>query len=116
MLSTPRFCQNLPRQLFETVKGLRGLDTLISQCTVISGDVTEPELAISPEDRQLITEKVSIIYHCAATIRFDETLKKAVMLNTRGTKYMIDLAKQCKKLDVSTGGAVTGTFEAGYQS
>uniref|UniRef100_A0A182HM10 Fatty acyl-CoA reductase n=1 Tax=Anopheles arabiensis TaxID=7173 RepID=A0A182HM10_ANOAR len=99
----------LPRQrledifanpLFETVKGLRGLDTLISQCTVISGDVTEPELAISPEDRQLITEQVSIIYHCAATIRFDETLKKAVMLNTRGTKYMIDLAKQCKKLDM----------------
>uniref|UniRef100_A0A182M294 Fatty acyl-CoA reductase n=1 Tax=Anopheles culicifacies TaxID=139723 RepID=A0A182M294_9DIPT len=86
--------------LFETVKGMRGLDTLISQCTVIGGDVTEPELAITPEDRKLITENISIIYHCAATIRFDETLKKAVMLNTRGTKYMIDLAKQCKKLDM----------------
>ncbi|XP_055628468.1 putative fatty acyl-CoA reductase CG5065 [Toxorhynchites rutilus septentrionalis] len=86
--------------LFATVIELRGLDVLLNHCVVIAGDVTEPDLAISEEDRRLITENVSIIYHCAATIRFDEALRKAVMLNTRGTKLMIELAKQCKKLDM----------------
>lgn len=30
--------------------------------------------------------------------RFDELLKKAVLLNTRGTKLMLDLAKEMKNL------------------
>ncbi|EAT34078.1 AAEL013648-PA [Aedes aegypti] len=86
--------------LFAKVIELRGLNTLLAQCVVIPGDVTEPELGISVEDRKRIVENVSIIYHCAATIRFDEALKKAVLLNTRGTKLMVELAKQCKKLEM----------------
>ncbi|KXJ72562.1 hypothetical protein RP20_CCG017698 [Aedes albopictus] len=86
--------------LFAQVIELRGLNTLLAQCVVIPGDVTEPELGISAEDRKRIVENVSIIYHCAATIRFDEALKKAVLLNTRGTKLMVELAKQCKKLEM----------------
>lgn len=60
-----------------------------------------PDLALSPEDRQTIINEVNIIFHCAATIRFDEALKKAVLLNVRGTKLMLDLAKECKNLVVS---------------
>ncbi|XP_055536616.1 putative fatty acyl-CoA reductase CG5065 [Wyeomyia smithii] len=86
--------------IFASVIQLRGLDTLISQCVLIGGDVMEPDLAISEVDKQLIIDNVSIIYHCAATIRFDEALKKAVLLNTRGTKLMVELAKQCKKLEM----------------
>lgn len=88
-------------QIFGKLIELRGLDSLLAQCVVIGGDVTELELGMSAEDRKLVADNVSIIYHCAATIRFDEALKKAVMLNTRGTKLMLDLAKECKKLDVS---------------
>lgn len=77
------------------------MDTMISKIQVIKGDCLEPDLGISVADRKLITDNVSIIYHCAATIRFDEKLKKAVELNTRGTKLMIEMALECKKLDVS---------------
>lgn len=59
-----------------------------------------PDLGISHEDRNLIINNVSIIYHCAATIRFDEALKTALLLNTRGTKLMLELAKECKHLEV----------------
>lgn len=58
-------------------------------------------MGISKEDKEKIINEVTIIYHCAATVRFDEALKPAVLLNTRGTKYMVDLAKECKVLDVS---------------
>ncbi|XP_055706865.1 putative fatty acyl-CoA reductase CG5065 [Phlebotomus papatasi] len=84
--------------LFDGLKATHGLDNLMNKFQVIGGDVTLPDMGISPEDRQILIEEVSIIYHCAATIRFDETLKKAVLLNTRGTKMMIKLAKECKQL------------------
>lgn len=60
-----------------------------------------PDLGLSDADRKLLADNVSIVYHCAATVRFDETLKRAVLLNTRGTKLMLALSKTFKQLDVS---------------
>lgn len=68
---------------------------------MISGDCSLPDLGISDDDRKLLAENISIVYHCAATVRFDETLKRAVLLNTRGTKLMLELSKTFKKLAVS---------------
>lgn len=87
-------------QLFDSVKKEHGIDYMLKQVRAIPGDVSLPELGISEADRALIVNNVNIIYHCAATIRFDEPLKRAALLNTRGTKLMIDLAKQCKKLEM----------------
>lgn len=83
------------------MKETRGLQTIINQCHVISGDCSLIDLGISDDDRNLLTEHVSIVYHCAATVRFDESLKKAVLLNTRGTKLMLELSKSFPKLAVS---------------
>lgn len=88
-------------QLFDGLKEARGEDTIINQCHVISGDCLLPDLGISQADRNLLAENVSIVYHCAATVRFDETLKRAVLLNTRGTKLTLELCKPFKKLAVS---------------
>lgn len=41
---------------------------------------------------------MSVIFHAAATVRFDERIKTAVHINVRGTKDMLILAKECKKL------------------
>lgn len=41
----------------------------------ISSELTQPGLAISPEDVQKLTSCIDIVFHCAATIRFDEPLK-----------------------------------------
>lgn len=59
-------------------------------------------LGISQKNREILRNEVQIILHIAATIRFDEPLKKAVLMNTRGTKFVIDLAKECKNLMVHT--------------
>ncbi|XP_025834144.1 fatty acyl-CoA reductase 1-like isoform X2 [Agrilus planipennis] len=83
--------------LFEKVKKLNGPD-IVKKVVVIPGDVSLPNLGISSENRKILAEEVELVYHCAATIRFDETLKKAVLLNTRGTKYMLELAKEMKDL------------------
>ncbi|XP_033179622.1 putative fatty acyl-CoA reductase CG5065 isoform X2 [Bombus vosnesenskii] len=84
--------------LFEKVKRQRGAEVLKKSVTVVSGDVSLPGLGISSEDRKMLCEKINIVYHAAATVRFDELLKKAVLLNTRGTKQMLELAKEMKHL------------------
>nr|QLI61997.1 fatty acyl-CoA reductase 7 [Streltzoviella insularis] len=86
-------------ELFEKLREMRGgVEPLLAKVSIVSGDVMEPDLAISNDDRQRIIDEVDIIIHAAATIRFDEELKKAVLLNVRGTKLMVELAKKCKKL------------------
>lgn len=77
-----------------------GEEYLMKKCKAISGDVLELGLGMNKEDRLLLTDKVQMIYHCAATIRFDEPLKHAVMLNVRGTKLMLQLGRECKQLEV----------------
>lgn len=85
--------------LFELLKKIRGPD-IIKKVIAVAGDVSLPDLGLSKESRELIIEEAEIIFHCAATIRFDESLKKAVLLNVRGTKLMLELAKECKKLKI----------------
>ncbi|XP_017475765.1 PREDICTED: fatty acyl-CoA reductase 1 isoform X2 [Rhagoletis zephyria] len=86
--------------LFDMVKQQRGEAQILSQVEAIEGDVLLPGLGISAEDLKKLREEVSIVYHCAATIRFDEPLRKAVFMNTRGTLYMLELAATLKHLDL----------------
>jgi fatty acyl-CoA reductase len=58
-------------------------------------------LNLAEADRKKLTEETEMIYHSGASIKFDEPLKNAVLLNVRGTKLMLALAKECKKLMVS---------------
>ncbi|XP_037902545.1 putative fatty acyl-CoA reductase CG5065 [Hermetia illucens] len=88
--------------LFDTVKKQRGAESILNVCEALCGDVTIPDLGMSEDDKQIIRDNVSVIYHCAATIRFDEELKKAVFLNVRGTKLILQLAKECKRLELFT--------------
>ncbi|XP_016849406.1 fatty acyl-CoA reductase 1 isoform X2 [Anolis carolinensis] len=41
----------------------------------ISAELTHPNLAINPEDTAELLSEVNIVFHCAATVRFDEPLK-----------------------------------------
>nr|QLI61999.1 fatty acyl-CoA reductase 9 [Streltzoviella insularis] len=65
---------------------------------VIEGDVGQIGLGISGEDRKRVINEVEIIFHGAATVRFDEALKTAVEINVRGTREMLLLARACTKL------------------
>lgn len=86
-------------QLFDYLKEKKGVE-ILNKIYPIAGDVSELNLAISESDRRMLADTVQIVYHAAATIRFDEALKKAVLLNTRGTKLVLDLAKEMKNLEV----------------
>lgn len=66
--------------------------------SAIAGDVSLPGLGISPCDRQTLAENVNIIFHAAATIRFDEHIRTAININVLGTREIINLAKEMTNL------------------
>ncbi len=69
--------------------------------SMIPGCVDQPNFAMSDEDKQKIIDEVDIIYHSAATVRFDEKLSRAIKINTCGTREAVRLAKIVKNLKVS---------------
>ena len=66
----------------------------------LTGDCEEIGLGLSTTDRKILEETVSVVFHAAATIRFDATLKSAVMLNTRDTRDIMMIARNMKNLKV----------------
>ncbi|KAM9771653.1 fatty acyl-CoA reductase 1 [Syngnathus typhle] len=65
----------------------------------VSSEMTQPGLAISPEDADKLAACVNVVFHCAATIRFDEPLKHAVQLNVIGTQQLLGLARRMRHLE-----------------
>lgn len=41
----------------------------------VNSDLTQPELNLSKEDQSVLAENIDVVFHCAATIRFNEPLK-----------------------------------------
>ncbi|CAG4948944.1 unnamed protein product [Parnassius apollo] len=71
-----------------------------SKVFVIAGDASEVGLGLSEEDRALLVNRVNIIFHVAASVRFNDPLAVAARLNLRGTKEIVDLAKDVRFLEV----------------
>lgn len=67
----------------------------------VSGDISKENLDLSAVDRQMLTERVTIIIHSAASVKFNDSLKYAILNNTRSTRDICILAENMKNLIVS---------------
>lgn len=56
-------------------------------------------LGLSIENLSMLTENVNFVFHCSASVRFDDILQDAVKVNTIGTQKLIELIKQFKSLE-----------------
>lgn len=78
-------------------------DKMIEEKVVpIEGDMTKDGLALKPEDRERLINDLQIIINCAASIDFNERLCDAININYMGCLRMLDLAHECKRLEVFT--------------
>ena len=46
-----------------------------SKVVPVMGDIAEDNLGLSEEDWEMLQENIEIVFHSAATVRFDEDLK-----------------------------------------
>ncbi|XP_039752197.1 putative fatty acyl-CoA reductase CG5065 [Pararge aegeria] len=83
--------------LFETLRKDRPQE--LNKIVPIVGDITEPELGISPADQSMLCQKVSVVFHSAATVKFDEKLKLSVTINMLGTQQLVQLCHRMLGLE-----------------
>lgn len=96
--SSSWFISEILFQLFEKLR--EAVPKFRHKIVTIAGDCSVAGLGLSLIDRQTLVSSIGIIFHAAATIKFDESLKLAVDINVHGTKDVIELAKEMKNLKV----------------
>ncbi|KAK3917437.1 Putative fatty acyl-CoA reductase [Frankliniella fusca] len=72
----------------------------LSKVVVLPGDITELALGLSPEHQALLRQEVSVVFHVAASVRFDDPFQKAVFTNLRSTREVVALARAMPQLKV----------------
>ncbi|XP_037939564.1 putative fatty acyl-CoA reductase CG5065 [Teleopsis dalmanni] len=72
---------------------------VLKKVIAIEGNCAELGLGIKPENLEKL-RNVSIVIHSAASVRFDDALRDAIILNTRGTHELIKIAETLKNLKV----------------
>jgi len=86
-----RFAQIFEGTLFDRMK--KACPDYMNKVRLIPGDCGLPNLGIEESDREILCQEVHVVFHIAATVRFDEKLKTAVHINVGGTKQLLDLAR-----------------------
>lgn len=72
----------------------------VEKISAVVGDVSLPGLGLSHKDRQKLADEVNVVFHGAATIRFDEHIRTAININVLGTREIIRLAGEMTNLKV----------------
>lgn len=106
LLMRPKKGQDVAKRLaklfddpvFNTVK--RNPTQPVEKVFSMTGDITQPGLGLSSDDRDQLCREVSIVFHAAATIKFNENLKVALQTNVMGTQEVVNLCKEMPQIVV----------------
>ncbi|XP_034234855.1 putative fatty acyl-CoA reductase CG5065 [Thrips palmi] len=88
-----RYQELLQHPVFERLRSEQG-PAVFGKVRPVAGDVSLPHLGLSEGDRRRLQAEVNIVFHSAATVRFNEGLAAAVSLNTVGTQRVMRLCKE----------------------
>lgn len=83
-------------QLFYRIK--KNSPNRFKKVAIVEGDLEKSNFGFDKNTRNMLIEETNIIIHCAATIRFDETLKRAINLNVRAVLDLLMMAKEMERL------------------
>lgn len=61
----------------------------------------QENLGLSSEDETKLVDNVNFVFHSAATLDFEASLKTTVDINLLGTRRIVNLCKKIKNLRVS---------------
>jgi long-chain acyl-CoA synthetase len=76
-----------------------GFDSFVEQrVAVINGDLTDDRLGVGDDDYRRLCDEVEVIINSAAVVVFDERLDLSLNLNTMGARRMMDVARDCRRL------------------
>ncbi|XP_043260053.1 putative fatty acyl-CoA reductase CG5065 [Colletes gigas] len=70
----------------------------LKKLILVSGDTIDDDLTLSTADKERLLREVSVVFHMAANVKFDLTLKEAVTMNVMGTQNVVNLVKEMPHL------------------
>ncbi|GLH09065.1 Putative fatty acyl-CoA reductase CG5065 [Gryllus bimaculatus] len=82
--------------LFDRVRAQR--PEALGRLQAVEGDSAQPSLALAEADALVLAERVSVVFHLAASVRFDDPLITAVRTNACATRELLELATRMSKL------------------
>lgn len=71
---------------------------LMKKIYPVWGEITAPNFSLNDEHFRRVVGTTQIMFHLAASLKLEATLKPNIQMNLTGTKYVLDLAKQMKHL------------------
>lgn len=86
-------------ELFDRLRNSPDGEKQLNKIVAVRGDITKPLLGLSQQDIDLLSSKVSIVFHSAATVKFVEPLKVAVENNVISVDNLINLASKLHNLE-----------------
>ncbi|CAN7993771.1 unnamed protein product, partial [Ixodes pacificus] len=96
-LSPPRRLELLLRSpCFERLR--QECPSSLNKLVVVDGDLTEKKLGLEFRDYERLASDVSMVFHSAADVRFNQSLRNAVKINLEGTKNILALCNHIKKM------------------
>lgn len=89
--------QNLLKsELFKVVREKN--PSFHEKISVVYGDIENPYLGLSEDDLEMVKQKVSIIFHSAARVRYDDHLRIAAHHHLTATKRLMKLCREMANL------------------
>lgn len=64
----------------------------------VSADMDLEECGLSAEDQAMLKREIDVVFHAAATVRFDAELSTAINTNVRATRDLVNLAREMHNL------------------
>lgn len=87
---------SLLQKIFDDVR--KANEGSLQKIIPVSGDITIDGLELSQEDESSLINSVSIIFHCAANVKFNDPLEEAININATGTLRVLQLAEKMTQL------------------
>ncbi|XP_060876849.1 fatty acyl-CoA reductase wat-like [Metopolophium dirhodum] len=94
--ASQRVAEIYKQALFDRLRSEKS--DFIESIRIIDGHLEESSMGLSPSDREWLIDNVNFVFHCAATIKFNEPLDLASQINVQGTENVLALASQMKNL------------------
>lgn len=85
------------QRLAQKLAGTPGADA--GNIVLLTGDIVDMDLGLSGEEYQALCDSVTHIYHLAAISYLGAAKETARRVNVDGTRNVIDLARDCTKLE-----------------
>lgn len=85
-----------PFQMFKRINEEK--PEVLKKIVPVYGDITQPNFGLSDEQLAKVVKESEIVFHMAASLKLEATLRFNVEMNLLGTKHAIDVCKQMPNL------------------